>query len=323
MSLQDGTGDSDSHKNRSKGFDAIQNLFVFEGGGSLKDRLLTAFIVLAVAVGLTVISKWFFWGRLIPVTFAAAVAVLSSFEVARLFARDKETLRYQPVQGTAVFLVLVLAPLAATLTGVTWVLSGAFEWRYLLAGIALSALLLMLLQIWEGRRDITLAARYGERWNSAYLLVSLCGAQLVTLAGSPHGLHLLWWMMAVAALNDAAAYFTGRALGRHKMAPAISPNKTLEGSIAGLIAGALAGVFFWPLIVPLEVAPEIVAGVALMMSIAAQGADLSKSYLKRLRGVKDTGAFFPGHGGVLDRFDALLGAAPVVMIFLLVVGFLV
>jgi phosphatidate cytidylyltransferase len=102
------------------------------------------------------------------------------------------------------------------------------------------------------------------------------------------------------------------------MAPALSPNKTMEGSIAGLLIGTVAGVVFWKLLLgDGRVGVMSLILVSLFATCAAQAADLSKSYLKRLRGVKDTGSFFPGHGGILDRFDGMIGAAPIVVVALL------
>jgi phosphatidate cytidylyltransferase len=202
------------------------------------------------------------------------------------------------------------------------VLSGSFDWRSAFLAVSISALALVIAQVIEGRRDIKRAAQDGERFVSAYLLVSICASQLVILSSASMGIHFVWWIVAVVALNDAAAYFVGRSLGRTKMAPALSPNKTIEGSIAGLLVGAGAGWLFWQLIITIPMPGVEVVVLALCMTIAAQAADLSKSYLKRLRGVKDTGSFFPGHGGVLDRFDGLIGASPVVLVFLVWAGLL-
>jgi phosphatidate cytidylyltransferase len=143
---------------------------------------------------------------------------------------------------------------------------------------------------------------------------------LVVISGLPRGIALVWWIVGCSALNDTAAYFVGRAFGSHKMASALSPNKSIEGSLAGLMVGTVAGVVLWRLIVEAGVPLARVALLSCAVTVAAQAGDLAKSYLKRLRGVKDLGALFPGHGGVLDRFDALIAASPVVLAALVACG---
>jgi phosphatidate cytidylyltransferase len=114
--------------------------------------------------------------------------------------------------------------------------------------------------------------------------------------------------MALAWGSDTAAYFVGRKFGKTKLAPRISPKKTLEGSAGGLAAsvlGALAMSFFLPGLSPIDaIALGILAGAA------GQAGDLLVSVLKRSSGVKDSGGILPGHGGILDRVDALAFTAP-------------
>lgn len=121
-------------------------------------------------------------------------------------------------------------------------------------------------------------------------------------------------MMATIVISDSAQYYTGRALGRRPLAPTISPKKTLEGAIGGLVFGTLAFVLGARFVFP-EAAVALLALVG--ASIAALGivGDLFESLLKRSAGMKDSGALIPGHGGVLDRIDSWLFAAPVYYMF--------
>jgi phosphatidate cytidylyltransferase len=124
----------------------------------------------------------------------------------------------------------------------------------------------------------------------------------------------LAWVIAVLVItwaNDSMAYFTGRLLGRHKLYPAVSPNKTWEGFFGGM-AGSIIGMFvlklaFFPFFTVLDCAVVGLAG-----GILGPLGDLSESMLKRAYRVKDSGWIIPGHGGVLDRIDALLFNAPMV-----------
>jgi phosphatidate cytidylyltransferase len=123
-----------------------------------------------------------------------------------------------------------------------------------------------------------------------------------------------WWLLFALLLNwigDSAAYYVGRRLGRHKMAPRISPNKSWEGAAASLVASSIFAAVYLPRLIPaVVVAPAIFLGVA--GNVAGQIGDLAESALKRGAGVKDSGTMLPGHGGWLDRVDSVLFALPVI-----------
>lgn len=127
------------------------------------------------------------------------------------------------------------------------------------------------------------------------------------------GTLLVFLPLAVTWVGDTAAYFVGKKMGKRPLAPRVSPNKTIEGGVAGLIAapatGALMGVFLQGL-PNFPVSPLAGAAVGLVLGAGAQLGDLAESVLKREAGVKDSGALLPGHGGVLDRFDALFFTIP-------------
>ena len=145
------------------------------------------------------------------------------------------------------------------------------------------------------------------------------------------GWFMVLFTFLVIWIGDSAAYYVGRAFGRTKFAPTISPKKTWEGAIASALGGIVVGillVYFAPQIsrgltnIHLLKAPEffantplwITALVALAINIAGQIGDLLESLIKRGAGVKDSGSMLPGHGGMLDRIDALLFAAPVALL---------
>jgi phosphatidate cytidylyltransferase len=124
------------------------------------------------------------------------------------------------------------------------------------------------------------------------------------------GREALLLLILIVVASDSAQYYAGRAFGRHLLAPALSPKKTVEGAVGGLVAGsaalALLGHWWWPA-APLAVR----AGLGLVLAALGITGDLFESMLKRAAGVKDSATLIPGHGGVLDRIDALLFAAPV------------
>ncbi len=126
--------------------------------------------------------------------------------------------------------------------------------------------------------------------------------------------------IVVVWANDVFAYLVGVALGRHKMAPRISPHKSWEGFAGGIVGATTvaavvgrwwAGGEMW-----------LWALFGLVVALAAVGGDLAESWFKRAAGVKDSGRLLPGHGGLLDRFDATLGAVPVAFLFLLITHFI-
>jgi phosphatidate cytidylyltransferase len=131
-----------------------------------------------------------------------------------------------------------------------------------------------------------------------------------------HGISSHWLMFGVAInwVGDIAAYYCGRAFGRHKLAPRVSPGKSWEGAIASLVFSVALGTVYIQQFVP-GVQPLAVAGIATAANIAGQFGDLAESALKRGAGVKDSGTMLPGHGGWLDRLDSSLFAMPVVYFF--------
>jgi phosphatidate cytidylyltransferase len=156
------------------------------------------------------------------------------------------------------------------------------------------------------------------------IYVGLFLTSIPSLAAEDNGASLLLFLFCVVWSGDVAALYIGRSVGKHKLAPAISPNKTWEGSIAS-VAGSLliaAGLFYLGRelgdrgIFAIDYSGPIARwlGLALLMNVAAQVGDLVESAIKRGSGVKDSGSMLPGHGGILDRIDALMLAAPVLWI---------
>lgn len=136
-------------------------------------------------------------------------------------------------------------------------------------------------------------------------------------SGYAPGVIMLLFVLIV--VSDSAQYFAGRAFGRHKLAPVISPKKTIEGSIGGLVAATAIAPWLGSLWLP-GVPPVWMAVAGGAIAIAGMAGDLFESWLKRRAGIKDSGNLIPGHGGILDRIDAFLFAAPVYYVFLRLVA---
>lgn len=123
-----------------------------------------------------------------------------------------------------------------------------------------------------------------------------------------------WWLMYLFALvwaADTGAYFTGKAFGKHKLIPDVSPNKTIEGLVGGLVLAALiiAGVAYYRQLTDLHLVGFVL--LSMVTVLASVLGDLFESLLKREANIKDSGTLLPGHGGVLDRIDSILAAAPI------------
>ena len=129
------------------------------------------------------------------------------------------------------------------------------------------------------------------------------------------GPSALLWLVGLIALSDSAQYYVGSSIGRRKLAPVVSPKKTVEGLFGGLAMAPIAGVLLGLWLMP-DRSPLLIAGVAIVLVWFGVAGDLFESLLKRSVGVKDSSGLIPGHGGVLDRIDAYLFAAPVYYWFL-------
>ncbi|MFV2033649.1 MAG: phosphatidate cytidylyltransferase [Halocynthiibacter sp.] len=216
--------------------------------------------------------------------FAAVVASscgLMIWELSRMTAPDK------PAQA------LQSAVLAGAVIGAS---------RYVPAGIAIPLLAASAVVTagLAGRQPVRLGI---------YALASLLAAYGFLLVRDDFGAVWMLWLVLVVVVTDLAGYFAGRAFGGPKFWPRISPKKTWSGTAAGWVAAAATGLAF----VVLGGLPVSVLWLSPLLSFGSQIGDIAESALKRRHGVKDSSALIPGHGGVLDRFDGMMGAALVFM----------
>lgn len=273
----------------------------------LKTRVLTAIALLLLVLGLLFLA-----GRTAWTAFAVAVALVSCWEWSRLCGFGPGARRAYLVLSAAIAVALALAGLRGPERVFANVAQASF--------IASAFFWIFAVPAWLGLR------LRPEPWAAGLagwlVLWPMCAALVVLREASP------WIPLAAAVLvwvADIAAYFAGRRFGRRKLAPAISPGKTWEG-----VAGALAGVLAYGVVLgayvrthpgPLTPLFDFAGGaptLAAMLALAALSVlgDLFESWMKRGAGRKDSSALLPGHGGVLDRIDALTPTLPAVALLL-------
>ncbi len=197
--------------------------------------------------------------------------------------------------------------------GVGALLPLLFLWRsaaFLPAGLTAATLGLALFYLFSVD-DLKGSAPEFALTLSGLLYVPLLLGHLILVRELPHGIQWILLLFVLVMSGDSGAYYVGRILGRRKLYPLVSPNKSVEGALGGL-AGSLLGVT----LARLTFFPELTVTdcflAPLLIGPLAQMGDLFESLLKRSFGVKDSGSIIPGHGGILDRLDSILFAAPAI-----------
>jgi len=230
-------------------------------------------------------------------------AVLEYLAIARAWA-----------PGAPLKALLLLVPLAALGLAVATSPAAAGSLAMLAAGLLLAELLPVLLLLARTPPAEALPALGAFAFGIPYFALGIVGIFRLQ--------HLDPWLLflglAIVFLGDTAAFYVGSNFGRHKMTPVVSPNKSWEGAAASLLT-AVAAAAVWGWLRLGAVSWELLA-LAAVTGVAAQFGDLAESLLKRGSGIKDSGNLLPGHGGVLDRADALLFAAPVLLAGVWLIG---
>jgi len=261
--------------------------------GELGKRIITALLLFVAAIAwlFYLPSPWFDY-------LLGAVGLLATVELLQMLA-------------------MPAMPVYATLAALVWGMQAmgvSFSIPLLLLMIGWT--LLFLLQVREGALDRHFRQLAFGQWMMIWLLLFVWS--VMQLHERPGGI----WFIAGACLGvwvaDIAAYFAGRRFGTIKLCPVVSPGKTIQGLWAALAAGTLVAAWVWHQQVMLSYAKAV--PLALLLIMVAVAGDLAESALKRAVGVKDSGNMLPGHGGLLDRIDALLPALPVAGVLWMVFG---
>lgn len=277
----------------------------------LGSRLAVAGVGIPLVAGLIYLGGWVLAGLL------ALIAVLGMREFAHLAVQKGVRLFTTAGVVTAILLVASAAwePYGPGHAVRSWLLLVVFTLTLLIAAV-----------FWRGSENHPLAAVSATVMGVVYLAGTLTFALLIRHFGDSRafagaadppaweGTVMLVFPMFVTWFGDSVAYFCGKRFGRAKLAPKVSPNKTVVGAVTGLAGAMLAGGVWGAVALSrtttLPVPWWAAMGMGLVLGALAQVGDLAESVLKREAGVKDSGQLLPGHGGVLDRFDALYFTIP-------------
>ena len=242
-----------------------------------------------------------------PVVIQGAAAALCCFCVYELACAT------EAIHNEALFTLTILAAFLLSF----W--DAAEEAR--LAGICLAISLpfFTLLMIYQPKMQLK------NGWSFIVLSILVCTQlrSIVALRALPFGLHLTVISITECFATDVAAYLVGSRYGKRKLLPAVSPHKTVLGSVAGMAAAVVfcllygLGLQIW---LHVRVSYALLALYAVIANVLAQFGDLSMSVVKRITGIKDYGSLIPGHGGLLDRFDSLIFVLPFTLLFFWLTG---
>ncbi len=261
----------------------------------LKQRVLTALLLLPLALAaiFALPEPWF-------LAFISILLLAGSYEYTRIAGFSGHVYGY--------FLVALQAMVIALLYLFVDHLNEA-AWLYLSASCVAWLVMLMRLPLFRIQSTPNRLFR-SVSFFTALVSISAAWFALTWLRTRPEGSWLLLLLLLIVWAADTGAYFFGKAYGRKKLAPKISPGKTLAGLLGGLVLAPLVALLaaHWMPLTPISATRLIL--LSLLIALVSVGGDLLISLHKRVTGCKDSGNLLPGHGGILDRLDSLLAAAP-------------
>ena len=251
-------------------------------------RLLSAIIVLPLLILFILKANVLLFGG-----FIALISCVGLFEFYSMALPERKSER-------------VLAIAAGGLLPLTLLADGTHS--LFVAAVALLFLLFALVFLFR-INDITKVAGELALLLTGFLYVPFLLGHFILLRQSPHGISWIFFLLIIVMCGDTFAFYVGTSFGKRRLYPVVSPKKSIEGSLGGLV-GSVVGA----LVVKATFFPELPLGAclsaAVLLGVLGQLGDLFESLLKRSFGVKDSGVIIPGHGGILDRLDSLLFAAP-------------
>ncbi len=253
--------------------------------------------VISGAVLVVILAITLYFGGIVTCGLMALVSLVGNMELLRVYGVNKKT------PGIVCYLATVLYYIAIYLDRMDIIVPMMVV--YLLVMLAVYVLTFPIYS------DKQIMAAFMD-----FFYVSVMLSFVYLIRNMEHGLVLVLLIFVSSWINDTCAYFVGRALGKHKMAPVLSPKKSIEGLIGGIVGagvfGAVFGILFDKYVDTMNYAPLLFAVVGAVGALPAVIGDLAASAIKRNNDIKDYGKLIPGHGGILDRFDSIIFTAPII-----------
>lgn len=290
----------------------------------MKKRILTGIVMAIIFIPILFLGGWFIVGL------STILAYIATFELVRMFNKDKNvSQKYQ-------YIVPIFSALIVLMGGLGAMLPDYFDRNDLVFMMIVIFLLFLTICLFNEELKITDFIQY-----YGFIIYGGLGIYMILrlrfindLYGEKndlYGLFLISYVLLTTMFTDMGAFNVGLLLGKHKLCPKISPKKTIEGAIGGTIIGTVVGTIFVLLVnnfITFNIFNcsnqilnvIIIIFVSFLLSIFAQFGDLIASKLKRQYDIKDYGNIFPGHGGVMDRFDSWIVAGTAFVIILMISG---
>lgn len=272
---------------------------------ALKLRLITGLIAAPIAIALIVLLPTPWFAVVLGMFFFAG-----AWEWAGLVSTVSAPRPVVKISYTALCLALMIAGWFALAASPVFITA--------IVGIAIVWWLLVLLSVLTYPKSVFLwSTSFSKALAGVFILIPAWLAMVSLHGTEPKGSYYALYVFMMVWLADSAAYFAGKTWGKHKLAPQLSPGKSWEGVIGAVVAvfiyGVIASYFMGIYEFGFNIA-MIYLGISLLTVVVSVLGDLAESMFKRQAHIKDSGSFFPGHGGVLDRFDSLTAAAPVFLL---------
>lgn len=273
----------------------------------MKQRAITSALILLATIPIVLFSHFIVY----PITLAV-LAVIAVFELLRVVGAERRVLISIPAYALA-----AAFPLAAY-----FVKDGTVISYLLILAASLFVYMLILMGISVFSKGATPFSKISEIFTAiTYIVVSFSSLSLTRYLDRSIGIFVVILVLVASWMCDVGAYLVGSFMGKHKLIPEISPKKTVEGAIGGIIIATVSFLLYGFIIdsfFGVGVNYIRLAVFGFLLSIVSQLGDLVASLIKREYGVKDYGRIFPGHGGVMDRFDSILAVSTILMILSIV-----
>ncbi len=253
----------------------------------MKQRVISALVALIIVIPIIIIGG-------IPYYIGVVLAALVGYyELLRVREKEKKISPYIKFLSALTYVLIIISPLT---TNINFFL----DYRLVILDFFVCFLPLIVLDKKDYDAEDALVLV------SSTLFLGISFSYLITLRNMDV-LYLLY-VALITIMSDTFAHFYGTKIGKHKLCPAVSPNKTVEGMIGGVFFGTFLGTVFFKTFIDVSASLFLVIIISLVLSLIAEFGDLVFSAIKRRYGVKDYGNIMPGHGGVLDRLDSILFA---------------